>query len=93
MEQEWNQLFLLGTDEYMKLIRKKWLHDNATKEHSQRGNGGGLRELSCLDLQKKIVFLPFSTPLCAGKIKKKGESQTMINVKLIEENLWCKILR
>ena len=71
---KWNKSeigFFLGIDEYMKLIRKKWLHDNATKENSQRGNGGGLRELSCLDLQKKVVFLPFSTPFCAEKIRKK----------------------
>lgn len=64
----------------------------------------GLRELSCLDLQKTVFAFFFPVPSFRamlsphnsserkreGREKKRGESQTMINVILIEVNLWCK---
>lgn len=58
------------------------------------GSARGLRELSCLDLRKIYFPRPPPSRLFATRARRrkpeKGESQTMINVILIEVNLWCK---
>lgn len=52
------------------------------------GNAIGLRELSCLVDFFSLLELFFQNNV--GEKRRTSQSQTMINVILIEVNLWCK---